>query len=56
MKQKIAAEIYKAAERLGAGPELLSILGSYGDTLEDDDILQMLKDFNETGECLHTVQ
>jgi hypothetical protein len=56
MKQQIAAEIYKAMERLGAEPDLLSIIGSYGDTLDDDDILGLLKSYNETGVVLHQQQ
>jgi hypothetical protein len=35
--------------RLGAEPELLSIVGAYGDTLTDEDVLLHLKKFNETG-------
>jgi hypothetical protein len=48
-KAAIANEIYKAMEKLGAGPELLGIVGSYGDTLEDEDVLDSLKRFNEAG-------
>lgn len=42
----IAREIYIAVERLTGDPELLSILGSYGDTLPDADILAILRDYN----------
>jgi hypothetical protein len=46
-QKAINREIYKALERLGAEPELLAIVGSYGDSLEDEDVLAMLKDWNE---------
>jgi hypothetical protein len=39
-------DIYRACARLGAGAELLSILGSYGDTLDDSDVLTFLKAYN----------
>jgi hypothetical protein len=32
---QIAGEIYTALERLGTGPELVAIVGSWGDTLAD---------------------
>jgi hypothetical protein len=39
-------DIYHACARLGAGVELLSILGSYGDTLDDSDVLTFLRAYN----------
>jgi hypothetical protein len=51
MKAEIAAQIYEACEKLGAGPQLLSIIGSYGDTLCDDDVLMLLIRHN-SGESL----
>jgi len=39
LKAQIAGEIYIAMERLGAGPGLLSIIGSWCDTLPDEQIL-----------------
>lgn len=53
---KIAGEIYRAMERLGAEPDLLSILGSYRDTLDDAEILSLLRDWNATGKIFHTQQ
>jgi hypothetical protein len=41
---------------LDAPPELLSIIGSYGDTLDDKEVLQLLKDWNETGKVLNERQ
>jgi hypothetical protein len=37
---------YHACGQLGAGSELLSNLGSYGDTLSDEDVLAFLKEYN----------
>lgn len=55
-KSDIVHEIYKAFERLEAPPELLSIIGSYGDTLEDSEVLKLLKEWNESGKILHERQ
>jgi hypothetical protein len=52
----IASELYKAFERLDASPELLSIIGSYGDTLDDKEILELLRVYNETGKVLNERQ
>jgi hypothetical protein len=38
IKAQIADEIYRALEDLGAGRELLSIVSSWGDTLDDSEI------------------
>jgi hypothetical protein len=55
LKAEIAAEIYKALEKLGASPELLGTVGSYGDTLTDEAVLAHLKRFNEKGTILDEV-
>jgi hypothetical protein len=52
----IAHQLYIAMERLGAEPELLSIIGSYGDTLEDADVLRLLQEYNAGHETLHRPQ
>jgi len=39
---QIAKEVYIVMERLGADPTLLSIVSSYGDTLDDEEILALL--------------
>lgn len=49
---EIAAELYKAIERLDAGSDLLSIIGSYGDTLSDQEVLDLLREWNRTGRAL----
>ena len=47
---QIVREIYTVFETLGADPGLLSTMGSWGDTLDDAEILKMLKSWNEMGE------
>ena len=49
-ENQIVREIYTAFETLGADPGLLSAFGSWGDTLDDAEILKMLKSWNEMGE------
>jgi hypothetical protein len=39
-------EMYRAAERLGADRYLLAAIGSWGDTLTDEQVLQELRDWN----------
>ena len=56
MKAQIADELYKALERLGADVELLSIVGSWRDTLGDEEIVSLLRDYNATGKALHRPQ
>jgi len=53
---RIADEIHTALERLDADAELLAIVGSWGDTLEDADVLALLRDYNATGKTLHRPQ
>ncbi|MEJ0078947.1 MAG: hypothetical protein WDO17_26660 [Alphaproteobacteria bacterium] len=45
--RQIATELYRAIRVLGGGAQLLSIVGSYGDTLHDDDVLTMLRAWND---------
>ncbi len=46
LKAKIASELYQAIKHLNGGMELLSIVGSYGDTLDDEDVLSQLRTWN----------
>lgn len=46
IEQQIRSEIYRAFELLGAGRELLGTIGSWGDTLDDKEVLTLLKDWN----------
>lgn len=52
----LMAEIYRAFKNLDAPAELLAIIGSIGDTLDDKECLGLLKDYNETGNYLYTKQ
>jgi hypothetical protein len=56
LKAQIAGEIYTALERLDADEELLSIIGSWRDTLSDEEVLALLWDYNATGRTLHRPQ
>ncbi|RJR09334.1 hypothetical protein C4588_04980 [Candidatus Parcubacteria bacterium] len=46
IKAQIANELYRAFQKLGADNELLATIGSYGDTLDDDDVLELLRSWN----------
>lgn len=56
IKSDIAYQIYVAMKDLNAPPELLSIIGSYGDSLSDEQVLRYLRDWNETGKVIHEPQ
>jgi hypothetical protein len=43
-------------ERLGADEELLAIVGSWRDTLDDADVLRLLRDHNAGRPILHKRQ
>lgn len=56
ISHKIIAEVYKAVEKIAPGEiDLLCLLGSYGDTQEDEDILSMFEDYNEHGSIFKEV-
>ena len=44
----IRQEVYKAFQSFGAKSDILSLIGSWGDTLEDEDILSGLQHWNKT--------
>lgn len=46
-KNEIIKELCKAVKVLGATSDLLAITGSYGDTLDDKEVLRMLKKWND---------
>lgn len=48
----IIQQIYIALDNLQAPPALLAIIGSWGDTLDDDDILAELEGYNANGKSL----
>jgi hypothetical protein len=55
-KHGIIMELIKAHQRCKADSEFLSIIGSYGDTLDDSEVLELLRRWNETGKVLHEGQ
>jgi hypothetical protein len=56
LKARIVDELYTALEWLGADDELLAIVGSWGDTLPDPDVLRMLREYNAGRPTLHREQ
>lgn len=56
VRASINREIFIAFERLDAPPDLLSIIGSYGDTLDDSEVLRLLQEYNRTGKVIHERQ
>ncbi len=41
-------EIYRAIKKLGGQSDILSIIGSLGDTMSDEDVLLELKAWNDS--------
>jgi hypothetical protein len=39
-------DLYKKLEALGVGRDILAIVGSWGDTLENEEVLVLLKEWN----------
>lgn len=56
LRARIAREISIALTRLDADVDLLAVVGSYGDTLDDAEVLELLTDYNKTGKVLHARQ
>jgi hypothetical protein len=52
VNSEVVSEIYKAMEKLGAGSDLLGIVGSWGDSLPESQVLSMLRSWNEATELL----
>ena len=46
IEKKIRKEVYKALDGIGATSHLLSIMGSWGDTLEDEEVLEEIVAYN----------
>jgi transcriptional regulator GlxA family with amidase domain len=55
MKMSLAKQLTIALQSLGAPTELLFVVGSYGDTQSDEDILEMLEQYNDRGTYVHGV-
>lgn len=54
-EQLAEARACREPEEMGFPRHLLGIIGSWGDTLEDSEVLAMLKRWNETGKVLDEV-
>ncbi|MHB9319279.1 hypothetical protein ACP3TG_09190 [Phytobacter diazotrophicus] len=55
MKMALARQLNIALQGLSAPIELLCIVGSYGDTQTDSDILEMLEQYNARGTCMDVI-
>jgi hypothetical protein len=49
LKSRLASALYRVMERLGADFEVLAAIGSFGDTLDDEDVVDLLEDWLERG-------
>lgn len=47
--KQIRSEIYRTLELLDADPYLLAAIVSWGDTLDDTEVLKLLRQWNEGG-------
>jgi hypothetical protein len=56
LRGQIGRELHRAMERLGADRELLAIIGSYGGTLTDEQILRYLKEWNTGRPIIYSKQ
>ncbi|WP_105668987.1 hypothetical protein [Cronobacter dublinensis] len=55
MKMALARQLSIALQDIGAPVELLCIVGSYGDTQSDGDILEALEQYNKRGTCMEVI-
>jgi hypothetical protein len=56
VRAQIVGESYKVLKRLDADEELLAIIGSWRDTLDDGEVLVLLRDYNAGRPTLHRPQ
>jgi hypothetical protein len=47
IEAQIRSEIYRALAYLGADAKLLAAVGSWGDTLEDAEVLKLIRKWND---------
>jgi hypothetical protein len=55
IESEILGEIEKAREKWGETFELKLLLGNWGDTFDDDRMLEAIRDFNRTGQYVSNV-
>ena len=48
--------VYKVLEIHGGGPEILSLIGSWKDELEDGEIVRYLKEWIEGGDYMTSIE
>lgn len=53
MKRRMAKEIATILINLNAPSEILFAIGSFGDTQDDEDVIQALEQYNEKGTYVH---
>ena len=51
LDHRIVTQIYRAFVLFGAKSDLLGMIGSWGDTLSDDEILAGMRDYNDHKEA-----
>lgn len=54
IKAKIAHELYEAVRKMDPKSDLLCIIGSYGDSINDEDVLERLRQWNNSHENAHS--
>jgi hypothetical protein len=54
-QKRIISQIYIAVDRLGASIELLCLIGSFGDTLDDSEVLEMMHQYNKDGSYINEI-
>jgi hypothetical protein len=54
-RRAIVNELYFALSKLGAADELLAVVGSWGDTMDDARTLDHLRAFNRNGTMFNRV-
>ncbi|WP_101836612.1 hypothetical protein [Klebsiella michiganensis] len=55
MKMAFAKQLTIAMQNLVSPIELLCIVGSYGDTQTDADVIEMLEQYNNRGTCMEGI-
>lgn len=50
LRYEIVHELSKALDGLDVPPKLLGILNSWGDRVDDETVLQLLREWNEKGD------
>jgi hypothetical protein len=54
-QKAIKEELDKVIERLGGDHDLLALIAPRGDTMTDDDVLAVLRDWNASRPIFHSI-